>query len=408
MRLDRVRPEDEVEERVLRISQAKPGAAEDERRELPRDFTRGVRVVVTDVCFPLTYLPDGGPDLHPWRDNVLLPCRACPEPGIGFEVLPYSPEDRRCRQEQFTRLLAERGVFTTAALVQANPLLYERGEETLPALVLVTFEKDLADREALLRRLARRAYDLKEYRPRNDDEREVADIVLANDQGATYHRREQLPRSFTGGLVVFAADLWLFRPYLRHGRLEGEKIIPVLAEPGLRGGIEMLPCLEAEPAAEAEVVEVEQADPQVVDRAEEQRPRPSRRPPRRLVWPLMFGGLALIVLGVMGAGAIFWLAGDKLVVLSNVQARPAFAGQATYLVDYRFTAAPNAGARYFLVVESSPLGVKTEVGFGPAPAQGTLNVKVFQPVGIPGRVSFHVEEDRADGARRSVSNTISP
>jgi hypothetical protein len=416
LRLDRKDPVDEDQERVRQLSQARPGAAEDRRWELPRRFTAGARVFVTDVCFPLTYLPDGGPDLHPWRDNVLLPCRASPEPGIGFEVLPYTAEHRRHRQEQFLQRLEGRGVSTTAALVQANPLLFRPGEETLPALVLVTFEEGLPDRERLLLRLAREAYDLKEYQPRNADERLVADIVLASDEGAAYHHREPLPRGFTGGRVVYAADLWLFRPYLRHGRLEGEKLLPVLAEPGPRGGIEQLPPAAMAAVPAAVVLEAAPAEPDadiqeavVLDKV--QRAAAPRRSGRRL-WPWLVGGSALLLLGVLGlvlAGVMLlspWA--DNLVVLSNVQMRRTLPGRATYQVDYRFTANPDPSARYFLVAESSIPGLRAESGIAPATAQGTVAVNVFQPVGMATRLEFHVEEERPGKGRRRVSKTLSP
>jgi hypothetical protein len=415
LRLDRTDPVDEDEERVQRLSQARPGAAEGRRRELPRRFTGGARVFVTDTCFRLTYLPDGGPDLHPWRDNVLLPCWASPEPGVGFEVLPYTAEHRRRRQEQFLQRLAGRAVSTTAALVQANPLLFQRGEETLPALVLVTFEEGLANRERLLLRLAREAYDLKEYRPRNADERLVADIILANEQGAAYHHREPLPRGFTGGPVVYAADLWLFRPYLLHGRLdEGEKLLPVLAEPGPRGGIELLPPA-ARAALEAAVPVAELAEPdagalEAVVLDEAPRAAALRRRGRGL-WPWLAGGLALLLLAVLGmlaAVMLLWPGAENLVVLSNVQVRGPFLGKATYQVDYRFTANPDPSARYFLVAESSVSGQRVESGIAPAPAQGTARVTVFQPVGMATRLQFHVEEDRPGKGRRRVSKMLSP
>jgi hypothetical protein len=212
---------------------------------------------------------------------------------------------------------------------------------------------------------------------------------------------------------VYAADLWIFRPYLPHGPIQGHELLPVLAEPGPRGGIELLPCRERDDVPVLAVVQppeqhhgqpvevVEDALP-VVPPREDRRPAAPRPP---AAWPWLVGILVLLLACVGGALLmLYWPAGADRVVLSNLQTSRALVGQATYHLDYRFAATPGPSARYFLVADSS--GLKTEVELRPEPAQGTATINVFRPLAMPGRVSFHVEEENPGQGRRRVSNTL--
>src|SRR5262249_11687493 len=97
-----------------------------------------------------------------------------------------------------------------------------------------------------LKNLADRVYDLKDCRPRNEDEREVSEIVLGSERAGQLYRRRQLPIGFTGGPVVYAADLIIRPRDLRHGRFtDRDKRLPVVAEPGASGAIEHLPYWDA-------------------------------------------------------------------------------------------------------------------------------------------------------------------
>src|SRR5262245_57280062 len=148
---------------------------------------------------------------------------------------------RAQRPEQFVRAIQPRGVPLKAALVQANNGLYGPGQETLPASVLISFE-NLRDLMPYLHDLAQPAGEIKSRgRPRDRDEKFVHDALWEGDNRAVYHRRYRLPRGFTRGPVVYLADLWMYRPYLRGGEIGTIRQFPVLAEPGDEGGVELLP-----------------------------------------------------------------------------------------------------------------------------------------------------------------------
>jgi hypothetical protein len=205
---------------------------------LPASITGGVRAYLWDIEVPLNYLPDGV-NTEGGRENWLLPCRADWQNRTGVRGLPYSREMRDKRPEHFIQAIQPRGVHRQAALVQANNQLWEPGDVTLPALVLISFERG-SDVMSTLHDLAAEAAALKSRRrPRDRDEQWVGDAL--RDEEAFYHRRRRLPRSFTGGRVVYLADLWMPRRYLRNGVLGRVREFPVLAEPGDEGGLELLP-----------------------------------------------------------------------------------------------------------------------------------------------------------------------
>src|SRR5262249_6649630 len=140
------------------------------------------------------------------------------------------------------RLAANGGVQRTAVRVQANRLLYGPGRyASLPALVLISFEEETPRSLAHLEELADRLYELKERTPRDAAERAARDAILAHQEQPAPRRRARLPPGFTGRRVVYAADFWIRRRYLRKGYLTDERRIPCVAEPGDEGAIEMLP-----------------------------------------------------------------------------------------------------------------------------------------------------------------------
>jgi hypothetical protein len=265
---------------------------------LPFSFA-GVETYLWDVEVPLRHLPDG-PDTEPHRDNALLPCRADLRNKSKVAALPYARALRDRRQGQFLQALEEHGVRIPAALVQANNELWGPGKRTLPAQVLITFDPDVRHRDALLSTLALRAARLKEKeRPRNRDEQLVHDTIWDGEKVGVYHRRVRLGPGFTGGPIVYLADLWMYRPYLPRDGVKSHGLFPVLAEPGDEGGIELLSPRDAGDEKPAGVLA---AVPEVLD-AEPVEARVA--PPRgrvRVSWL----ALAVVLLVVAGGGVVAW------------------------------------------------------------------------------------------------------
>jgi hypothetical protein len=119
--------------------------------------------------------------------------------------------------------------------------MFEPGETSLPGLVLFTFDREVEKRRRYLIDLATKLYDLKLRDPEDDAEEEAKAIIAANEACGKYHRRARLPKGFTGGPVVYAADIWFHRPYLPKRQFtmnEPERFLHCIAEPGERGGFE--------------------------------------------------------------------------------------------------------------------------------------------------------------------------
>src|SRR5262249_32275963 len=267
-RIERLRKAQKVtreEERLLRILESPPPRyGEEKTRNLPEWLTDNVPCLLADVPIEHANLPPGCPAYLPFREMNLLPCRAEKRAGGRVVMLPCTWGRLHYNEEYLWRYVERHGVRLSGARVQANSMLYEPQRLSLPGLVLISFERDLPDKEKLLLDLADDVYDLKERRPRNRDEEEVRSIVMASEERGLLYRRRLLPRGYTGGPEVYAADLF-FRPhYLRHRCLtEEDRLIPCVAEVGPKGGIEHVPYWEftgeTAPKAEeiAEVVPVD-------------------------------------------------------------------------------------------------------------------------------------------------------
>lgn len=221
------------EERVARLYEAAPTTpaeqqvAEelksgfDPRRRwharLPDAYTGGVPVFVLEAQVPWADLPRNFElgDI----DHCQPPAQRDPRDGV-LEMLPYTERELLRRHDQRVQSVARRGVEVRAVRVQANALLYERNAyNNLPALALIAFDPRTARDDAYLVDLAERLFELKSIEPRDAAERQAQAIILANEQRAMYHRRRQLPPTFTRGPIVYACDLWVHRPYLVHGCL---------------------------------------------------------------------------------------------------------------------------------------------------------------------------------------------
>ena len=118
------------------------------------------------------------------------------------------------------RQVIERGVAVTAYPVWTHERLERPGTEPHPALALISFDADAARDSDWMRYLAHRC----RIKP------------------SPFHRyrRQQLPPGQTDGYPVYVVDLDVFPGYLEDGYVSGAPL-PCLAEPGERGGIELIP-----------------------------------------------------------------------------------------------------------------------------------------------------------------------
>lgn len=120
-------------------------------------------------------------------------------------------------------------------IVQANNLLFRSGDESAPALVLISFTHPNGEG---LESLAREVGRLKQQTPTTSVEREVAKIV----RDETYRPlvRYRLPSGFTPGMEVYAVNVWVERKWLPEGRLTDMRLV-CRAIPGSSGAVVMDP-----------------------------------------------------------------------------------------------------------------------------------------------------------------------
>jgi hypothetical protein len=467
-RLQKARDVTRDEERVLRIMDTPPARYGSERtRDLPLQVTYGIPCVIADMPIEHSSLPPGLPAYLPFRESNLLPCRAETERGGRVVMLPFTWGRLHENEEYFLRQVQQNGVRLFAARIQANNMLYEPQRLSLPGLVLITFERDEVVSKQRLTELAEDIYALKEQRPRNRTEEEVRDIVMASEQKGMLYRRRLLPRAFTGGPEVYAADLMIRPHYLRHRFLtEDDRFLPVVAERGSHGAIEHLPYweitgelaphveevaeaipVETEPnkifasrrsassggTATAEAIQVapksdgwldvtadvlqepDSAAPEVAVavEAEPVRARPTRA--RRSRGPMLAVIILAVVAVVGGGGAVvgyFGFRTHEQLHLSN----PRVVGMGlakTATVSYETKGQPDAGYRYFAVVHDRQTGLNQQMALAfPNDVRGEINLAMpFRPLMPMGRVNdfdVYVEREPADspGKREKISNSI--
>ena len=132
------------------------------------------------------------------------------------------------------RALAD-GKRVVGWIVQANQLLFRAGQESAPALLLVSFtHPDGQGLEPLASEMAR----LKQGHPSTPAERELAKIV--RDERFRPLVRYRLPTSLTPGMEVYAVNVWVERKWLPQGRLTQSRLL-CRAIPGDRGAVVMDP-----------------------------------------------------------------------------------------------------------------------------------------------------------------------
>jgi hypothetical protein len=143
----------------------------------------------------------------------------------------------RQRMQQMRGVL-QVGTPVNAFLVQANGALLQAQRQTLPCLVLISFQPEVSGEIDYMQSLARRVYAMKDTHPTDTDGQFVA--KLTTDERAVPGRRRQLPLSFTDGSTIYCADLSVRPDYLQGSCIQSD-ILPCIAEPGFAGGIELVP-----------------------------------------------------------------------------------------------------------------------------------------------------------------------
>lgn len=142
------------------------------------------------------------------------------------------------QQTQQRRGVIQTGIPVNAFLVQANGALLGAQKQTLPCLVLISFQSEVSGEIDYMQSLARRIYALKNTKPMDTDGQFAAS--LTTDERAVPGRRRQLPLSFTDGSTIYCTDLFIKPDYLQGSHIQSD-ILPCIAEPGLGGGIELVP-----------------------------------------------------------------------------------------------------------------------------------------------------------------------
>jgi hypothetical protein len=201
--------------------------------KIPEGISGAVSIWVRDVALPRSEFPE---DLvHPPLHAEPFWLRFDSPRKIRFDVIPADTPGGRARQ-RIDRVRKRGGVQVRAALVQANSELLAPGPNDQPCLVLFSFDERVAEEEML--DLASRVFALKNTNPKQHDLAFVA--RLTTDEVFVYYGRERLPRSFAGRLEYYVSHLYVHRPFLQSGYLDG-RILDCIAEPGERGMIELLP-----------------------------------------------------------------------------------------------------------------------------------------------------------------------
>jgi hypothetical protein len=308
---------------IARLSRMEPGTPEERAvveavsqgflegearwRDMPARLTRHVRVHLVDIRLDEALAPSGV--LLGDSGPLLLPCQADPRCRGMAELVRFTVEDMERLEDLPAQRLAERGGKKVMVVrVQANAALYAPGPEpSLPALVLLCFDKETEQGLAELEELASRLFELKTQSPRDAGEKEAREAIVNNEDQAVLYRRVRLPSRFTDGRVVYAADLWIRRRCLPKGFIKDERRLACIAEPGDEGAIEMLPREGPSPKKSAAPRRGEEAAAVEVGPLEGTEPGQGRKSNKKLGIGLviagglaLLAGLALLLLGGLG------------------------------------------------------------------------------------------------------------
>src|SRR5690242_7306544 len=105
----------------------------------------------------------------------------------------------------------EQGEATVGWLVQANSKLFEEGFMDLPALVLLSPDKETVNDEEQMTELAERIMELKGTNPEdcdNEDDAFVAELMF--DETYVEGKRDKLPKRFANGRNVYLAHIFVY------------------------------------------------------------------------------------------------------------------------------------------------------------------------------------------------------
>ena len=358
LKCDLKRNDDEV--RVHEYITAPPAGGKWRRWEVPRSITEGVPAVLCDIRLDRRAYPRGLSYRTALRETTMLRCEADPNPGGGIAMLPFKWKDFDRLHDRYVELVAQRGQTVKAALVQANPDLFRRGDIPKPGLVFMTFENDIPNLEDYLLRLSRRAYALKKADERTPDEEQVARMLFASDKAGYVYRRCQLPVGFTGGPVVYSADIIIAPRYLRRGKLTEKRVFACMAEPGDAGAIEMLPYWEEDRTVRGR--RSRELEDETPDRRRAREDREPEEPPRvsRGRRGFVFGVGAVLALAAGGAAAalLFPIRSDPPITLVSAKRMPRAGMLTPVTVEYELRPDElKAQVKYFLVLNPTRGGV---------------------------------------------------
>lgn len=103
-------------------------------------------------------------------------------------------------------------------IVQAPAALFEPGDGSRPAQIVLTFDPAVADPTVLLAGLAVRLRELRDRPPKDGPTAEIARLL--NDATYRPYERHRLPPELTGGPEVYFAHVYVKRELLPAGVLD--------------------------------------------------------------------------------------------------------------------------------------------------------------------------------------------
>jgi hypothetical protein len=124
-----------------------------------------------------------------------------------------------------TKRVIEEGEHTTGWLVQANAKLFEQGLMDLPALVLISPDKETVNDEEYMTDLAERIMELKGTDPDDCDDKDEAFVAeLMRDETYIEGKRDRLPKRFAQGRQVYLAHIFVYRDHLPGKKIRDQRI----------------------------------------------------------------------------------------------------------------------------------------------------------------------------------------
>lgn len=140
-------------------------------------------------------------------------------------------------RERIARMSPD-SVNLPAAVVQANARLWTPGDEDAYCDVIFSFDPAWSRQPARLEGLAGILKTLKGLGPADPNLRKIDDML--SNEAAFLYRRRPLPMNVTEGATIYLADLLIYRRFLPD-RMITNRLLPIRAEPGDQGRIELLP-----------------------------------------------------------------------------------------------------------------------------------------------------------------------